>query len=103
MKFFIPEAKGEEEAEKVYNAIKEHAENVMGWKTTNRRIFKINYQHDKTNHTAEVGKPDTMTGEIVLAIFEAQSYLVCTPNRGGFKGQPIMVGVPHRIIDFDKD
>jgi hypothetical protein len=103
MKFFMPNATDEQEAEQVYKAIKEHAEKAVDQKTSNRRIFRINYEHDKKNHTAEVGKPDTMTGEIVLAIFESYSYLICTPNRGGFNGHPIMAGTPYRIVDFDKD
>jgi hypothetical protein len=41
---------------------------------------------------AEVGKPETPNGELVLAILESNTYLVCTFNRGVKRGMPFLVG-----------
>jgi len=40
---------------------------------------------------AQVGEHD-IDGEIILAIFESETYVVCTSSRGGFRGDPILVG-----------
>ena len=103
MNFFVPKAKDEKEAEEVYNDIKQFVSKSMQWKITNRRIFKIKYYHDGKDHYAEVGKASTVNGETVLAILESNAFLVCTPSRGAFKGQPIMVGGSEivSIIDFE--
>jgi hypothetical protein len=42
-------------------------------------------------HQTQVREHDT-DGEIILAIFESLSYVVCTPSRGAFRGDPILVG-----------
>jgi hypothetical protein len=103
MKFFIPQVDDKNEAEKFYNDMKTFAKDNLQWEITERRIFKIKYEHGSKRHNAEVGDYDTMTGEIVLAIFESQSYLICTPNRGGLKGTPILAGSPFSVTDFEQD
>ena len=44
------------------------------------------------DYCVEVGKPDPRNGELVIAILESITYLVCTPNRGVLRGMPILIG-----------
>lgn len=80
------------EAQVVWDATKRFAEDSLGWVVSDRRIFSIGYQHEGSQYHAEVGKPDPRIGEIVIAILESNSYLVCTQNRGVVRGMPILVG-----------
>lgn len=103
MKFFIPAAKDEKNAEDIWNATKKFAEQNLGWPVTNRRIFSLTYEHEGKVYHSEVGKPDQRIGELVIAILESDTYLVCTSNRGVLRGEPILVGKEEvrDIEDFD--
>ena len=91
MKFFVPSAENENEAEDTYQATRKFAvENC--WPVTDRRIQAIGFRDKGRSVTAEVGKIEPITGETVVAIFESRAYLVCTPNRGVLRGMPILVG-----------
>jgi len=92
MKFFIPAEPDAAKAEELYEAIKKFAKDTMGWQITSRRIFRLTF-HDKGKECqAEVGKQTPMNGEIVVAILESNTYLVCTPNLGVCRDMPMMVG-----------
>jgi len=56
------------------------------------KIFRIEYIHDGKEYSAEVGKQDPRTGELVIALLESATYLVCMPNRGIMRGEPMLVG-----------
>ncbi len=107
--FFVPGAESDPElAEQTYTAIKIFAEEQT-WPISDRRIFRIEYKHFvrtragvRVEWEAEVGKVFEEIGEPCIAIFESNSFLVCTPNRGAIRGIPVMVGQPHTIIDFDE-
>jgi hypothetical protein len=93
MKFFVPFAVDEAEAESVYRCFAEfiHAPIVK------KRIWKLTWEHKGIINHAEVGKSITgdsrFGGEPVLAVFELTTlYLICTPNRGGVRGEPIFAG-----------
>ena len=92
MRFFIPAAKDETQAEEVWGAIKKFAEETLGWEISDRRIFSIAYQRQDKDYLVEVGKPDPRNNELVIAILKSNTYLVCTPNRGVVRGIPILVG-----------
>ena len=92
MKFFIPKAKDDVQAQEVWDAVKKFAEENLGWDVSDRRIFSIAYQKRGNDYYVEVGKPNPRNGEIVIAILESVTYLVCTPNRGVLRGMPILVG-----------
>ena len=102
MKFFVPGTKDDEHAERFYETIKKsNSGNVIIFP---RRIFAIDYFHnDKAFHN-EVGKPDPVTDDMVLAILESDSvYYVCTINRGVVRGEPIMVSPDEisSVTDFE--
>lgn len=92
MKFFIPKAKNDVQAQEVWESVKKFAEKTLDWEVSDRRIFSIAYQKHGEDYYVEVGKPDPRNGELVIAILESITYLVCTPNRGVLRGMPILVG-----------
>jgi len=104
MKFFIPHAKDEKQAEKVLQGIIKFAKEEIGWDITNRRIFSISYTHEGKKYHSEVGQIDDRVSEEVIAILESHIYFVCTPNRGVIRGMPVLVGREEakEIIDFEK-
>lgn len=61
--FFVPGAVSLQEAEKVWQATKELAEQQTGWIVTNRRIFRLEYTHGGKDYVAEVGQTEPRTGE----------------------------------------
>ena len=101
-KFFIPKAKNEVQAQEVWKSVKKFAEETLDWEVSDRRIFSIAYQKQGKDYCVEVGKPDPRNGELVVAILESITYLVCTPNRGVLRGMPILIGKPELkdITDF---
>ena len=92
MKFFVPHAKDEAEAKRIYEASKKFCEDQTGWRILPKKIRALRYRHEGREYLAGVGAPDYSGGE-VLCIFESEvTLLVCTANRGVFRGFPILVG-----------
>lgn len=92
-KFFLPYASNEQIAEETWQGIRKFAEETTGWPVDeNQRIFSLAFTHNGTDYYAEVGKPEPLTGEPVIAILSSATYLICTPNRGVLRGMPILVG-----------
>ena len=92
MKFFVPGASNEMEAERIWNATVAFAKHTSGWDIVDRKIFQISYVHEGKSYLDEVGKPNQRNKEVVCAILESNAYLVCTGNRGVLSGEPILVG-----------
>jgi hypothetical protein len=114
--FFVPLARNAEEAEQVWGAVKAFMLTI-GWdRVTDRRIFRLGYLHDGKHMEAEVGSVHPYggpvdweeghepRGEEVFVILERDGgpFLVCTPNRGVARGDPILVGSgePYETIYF---
>jgi hypothetical protein len=55
------------------------------------RIYSLAYRHDGRQFRATVGEPDTRTGQLVIAILRADTYLICTPYYGVERGEPLAV------------
>jgi hypothetical protein len=102
MKFFIPGVPPKEQ-EAAYAAMKGRVSGSPGWEATDRRIYSVDYTHNGVPGRAEVGKHDPLSEELVLAIFESRTYLVCTPTRGGNGGEPRLVGRPEvqSVAEFE--
>jgi len=90
-------------AEDVRHEIKKFVEKNMYWKITSKEIKAI-WVHPRSEHKRiyddikiEVGEyldnrmSDT-PNEKVMAIFESNTFLVCTPNRGVLRGMPYLYG-----------
>jgi len=104
MKFFIPKTKDETQQTEFYAAIRKLAAQTLGWPISDRRVFSIRYRHDGRECLAQVGEHD-IDGEVVLAILDSVAYVVCTPNRGAFRGDPILVGKSDAsdVVYFDNE
>lgn len=96
MKFFLPHATDPASAETAYNAIKQFAEELTGWKVSNRRIYRLEFVHNGKHYTAEVGQRTDFNDEEVIAILDSDPYLICTPNQGVIVGPPLFVG--HHLV-----
>ena len=90
MKFFIPYTESDEQAAKIYEAIKSVASS-MGWVITGKRIRRIEWSREDKAYTAVIGQVEARVGEEVIAILEASAYLVCTPSMGVVRGMPLIV------------
>ena len=99
--FFLPLTEGPDEAELYWQMTKSFVEARIGLEVSERRIFHVDYRHNEQDFEAEVGEPEPRTGEVCVAILESNSFLVCTPSRGAGHGDPILIGVPERVVDFD--
>jgi len=105
MRFFVPGAKDDAEAESVYKAIRKHAVETTGHGVTDRRIYHMSWKHGGVLYESTVGKPDPRLREEVVAILEgAVTYLVCTNSRGVIRGEPMYVGKEEAYIvsDFEE-
>ena len=106
-KFFVPAAKDDDEAESVRASVIKFMVDLGFQDITSKRIFKLAYLHDSQDYEAEVGQPDSLAGgSVVVMILEArfgELYLVCTPDRGVGRDDPILVGKPsvRSIEEFD--
>jgi hypothetical protein len=105
VKFFLPAADSPEQAESVYGSIRSFAEEQTGWKTTDRRIYRLEYRHEGKNYSAQVGEFDPRIDEVVIAILETVRgvYLVCSQNRCVLRGEPMLVGSDEVYIRLDFD
>ena len=102
VKFFIPFAKDQAVAEEIYEATKKFATDTA-FKPTARRIFRIEYNDHGKSTYAEVGQANPIEGELVMAILEGTTFMVCTPNRGVMRGMPYLIGTDEitHIVDFE--
>jgi len=100
MKFFVPNENDPERAEELYQAIKKFVAETKGVAIGDRRIRSITFRDGGYIVQALVGRPEPSKGGIVIAILESESYLVCTPDRGVLRGEPVMVG-KHEVTDSE--
>ena len=101
MKFFVPAVSDPEKAEELYQATRKLAADTKGWPIVARRIPGITFWNQGKIVEAVVGGREPCEGELVIAILESETYLVCTPNRGFLKGDPLMVSKREVIASED--
>lgn len=103
--FFIPFADSAETADKVYGTIRATMAKEV-FQPTERRVYRVVYQHSGRDLIATVGEKD-IDGETVIAILEAYNpgpiYMICTPNRGVVRGDPILAGDVFAVVDFRQE
>jgi len=91
MKFFLPAAANESEAESVLLSISK----FIGAPVPARRIFRMSFVHNEVKYSVEVGKPVLgYFGERsspVVAILGEEPICICLANRGVLAGSPILV------------
>ena len=94
MKFFLPHAESQEQADQVYASIRSFLGEELRAIFADRKIFRLLYRHEGKRAAAEVGKFHPLNDEPVIAIlYEAgkNRYHICTPTRGVIKGKSILV------------
>ena len=103
MRFFLPLAPSDIQAERIHKRIAEHLVE-LGYVIAPHRIYQVIF-HRKGQMTSEtVGSPSS-NGEIVLAIFKNDiGYFICTYSRGAVWGDPIVAryGQVESAIFFDE-
>ena len=85
--FFVPGLDAmAADAEHAYSQIRDEASECMGRVPQPERIFKLWFRHEGADLEAEVGKPDPVSGDTVLAILDlgrASPYLIyCRTGAG---------------------
>lgn len=102
MEFFIPNTE-KVGFESFYTDIIAKIKDQLKVVITSRKIFSISYTHDKKPCYAEVGKLERNGRYEILAIFEANPYIVFTKAKNGEQNLTILVSKEEitQIQDFD--
>jgi hypothetical protein len=91
VKFFMPQIATAQYPE-VYEAIANSVKEQLRLKIEPKKIFRLEYVHDKHRLVAEVGMPDPQEGRYeVFAIFEAKPFIVFTRKNDGGDGLTMLV------------
>ena len=94
MKFFVPAATDDAQAEQVYRSIAQ----FNNCPIRNDRIWKLRWMHNGTEYECEVGKPlpayfRTRDEPVLVILEQSNCFMICTQSRGGVSGQPILAGL----------
>jgi hypothetical protein len=104
MKFFVPQSK-RGQSEPSYQNLFDLLKDQLRMPLTPRRIFSIDYTHDKKQWHAEVGKLEQQERRYeILAIFESAGvYIIVTQAKNGNPGVKILVSKDEvtDVKDFD--
>jgi hypothetical protein len=91
MRFFVPQARGPEQ-EQTYQSIIAALKDQLRWPISPRRIYSIQYHHDKKTYAAAVGTLEPLENRYeILAILESNFYLIFTRLPNGAHGVTILV------------
>lgn len=94
MKFFVPAAENDEQAEQVLASVAKFVGAALP--PPGQRLRSISYSHNGRDFTVTVGEPIPAYyeehGEPVVCIFDGAPLMICLPNRGVIRGDPIYVG-----------
>ena len=102
--FFIPKVDlVEASAEVVYARIRRATHAEMGHRPQELRIFKLSARHRGVDIEAEVGKPDPVCGETVLAILDLGRrwpYVIHCGTPGGQTTQTVVDKPVYAVTEF---
>lgn len=104
MKFFIPHI-AEDKYDLAYSNIITSVKEQMRIPVAARKIYTLEYIHDKRRRIAQVGQLDPQQGRYeVFAILEAKPYIVYTRRSDGGAGLTILVSNDEvtTITDFEE-
>jgi hypothetical protein len=91
VKFYMP-GMTESETAITYLSLKQRAQEIA-LQTTERRIYRVLYERNGKLFNMQIGSPDAVKGEMVMAIIEGYTvFIVFTLNRGIVKNAPYVVG-----------
>jgi hypothetical protein len=98
--FFVPELEQRDAtAEDAYEAICDAAHEENGHAPRDRRIFKLSFRRGGVDLEAEVGEPDPVGGETVLAILDLGRQLPYVIRCDG-GAQIVVVGNVYAVTEF---
>ncbi|WP_420146655.1 hypothetical protein [Spirosoma sp.] len=103
MKFFLPLATSEAQAERIHARIADRLK-AMGYEITTHRIASVVHRREGRIIKDAVGYPAD-NDEIVLAIFKNEiGYFVCTYSQGAVWGHPVTIryAMVESAEDFDQ-
>lgn len=97
--FFLPEARGDVERDRVYGDIINHAKQSTGWDVEGRKIYSLSFTKEGKKYVATVGEVDSYSAGRVIAILESSgtAYLLYVVDREGPHG-PVMIN-KNNVID----
>jgi hypothetical protein len=101
--FFVPGSTAGKEAEGVYAGILRAAEADTGHAPRPLRIFRLSFRHLGTDLDAEVGGPDPVAGQTVLAILDLgrESPYLIQCGTAAAPGQQLLVRKPvYSVTEF---
>jgi len=104
LKFFVPHVSKADYA-RTYDGIIDAVKEQMRVPVTPRKIFRLDYVHDKKRLRAEVGKLDPQQGRYeVFAILESRPYVVFTRLSNGEAGLTMLVSNDEitEVVDFEE-
>lgn len=103
MEFTVPAAHSLDDALDIFNGVKKYM-NMQGHYPFDKPVQWIEYTHNGIKETAEVNQFTVVNKERVILIFECENlFLICTPERGVIRGEPILVGRHEikKVVYFD--
>jgi hypothetical protein len=101
--FFIPDSEPGKEAEQVYARILQETEADTGTAPRPLRIFRLSFRHHGADLDAEVGRPDPVGGQTVLAILDLgrESPYLIHCSGAGEPGRQVLVRKPvYSVTEF---
>lgn len=104
MKFFLPLATGEMQAERVHKRIADRLIE-LGYVIAPHRVYQVIFKREGQVISETVGSPSS-NNEVVLAIFKNDiGYFICTYSRGAVWGDPLVARYGHvdSAIFFDQE
>ena len=105
--FFVPGVSGDEHSvESAYHELRKGIELELGRQPQGQRIFRLWSRRGRVDCVTEVGQPDPLRGDIVIAIFDMgshQPFIVCRQQRpGGRDGhREILQNSAYSVLEFD--
>ncbi len=91
VKFYLPGIT-ESKTSMIHLALQQSAQEIT-LQTTDRKIHRVLYRRNGKLFNMQVGKPDAVRGEMVIAIIEGYTvFVVFTPSRGITKNTPYIIG-----------
>ncbi len=102
MNFFIPQTRAPKHAY-MYDSIIASVKDQLGCKITDRKIYSLEYVHDKKSYSATVGELEQIENRFkVWAILEAKLFIVFTRHPKTHEVVTILVNSDEvtSVVDF---
>lgn len=104
--FFIPGVDGERSIESAYLELRKEVEAEHGRPPRSKRIFSLFSRRGRLDCVTEVGLPDPLSGDTVIAIFDMgpqRPFIVCRQQQPGSQDgiREIIESSAYTVMEFD--